>query len=309
MKKFALHLFCLILLTAVLMVLLDKAYSETYQRSNPRNKLEYILKLKNQQFDVVFLGSSRVANHIDAELFDHLSHKKTINLGVEGAGLNDNLLELKLLLKNNRTRFVFLQVDTNLESITPSNISKAEAMPFLKNETVSKHIKKYDPNFRSLYYIPFYRYAINDAKIGFRELFFSAINKKPGVNPAIGFEPKFGNDIYDLPKSKMGQIELLHNNPILNEIKAICKSKNTKLVLFVAPYCSRIDTEAYILKMKTIIPGVIDLSKGFDDAQFYNCGHLNAGGAKILTKRLYEATKDTLNFQMNNSTEKLIRQN
>lgn len=291
MKKFLLHIFSILALVFLLLFLCDMLYSKIYRDGIPRNKLHYIINLKKERFDAVFLGSSRVANHIDTDLFSKLSNKRAINLGVEGAGLNDNLLQIRLLLSHNQVKTVFLQIDSNLERTEPSNISTAEAMPFIHNPIVLAHTKKYHPNFDYLYYIPFYRYAINDAKIGFRELFFSFLNKKPGVDPSVGYTPKFGNAIPNTPLAIMGEKTVLRGNAVLDEIRLLCKQNNTKLVLFITPFCSKINPDPYIQKMKRIAPDLIDLSKGYPDAMFYNCGHLNDEGAKKLTKALYEATR------------------
>lgn len=292
MKKFLLHFFSVLALVFLLIFFCDILYSKIYRDAIPRNKLHYILNLKKENFDVVFIGSSRVANHIDTDLFNKLSNKRTINLGVEGAGLNDNMLQLKLLLEYNHVKSVFLQIDSNLETTEPSNISTAEAMPFIKNSIVKTHTQKYNANFDCLYHIPFYRYAINDSKIGFRELFFSFLNKKSGIDPSIGYTPKFGNSIPNTPLAIMGEKIVLHENSILNEIRLLCKQKNTKLVLFMTPLCSKINPDPYIQKIKNIAPDLIDLTKGYPDAMFFNCGHLNDEGAKKLTQELFERTRN-----------------
>ena len=253
MKKFLLYFFSILALVFLLLFLCDMLYSKIYRDTIPRNKLHYIINLKNENFDVVFLGSSRVANHIDTDFFNKLSNKRTINLGVEGAGLNDNLLQLRLLLAHNQVKTVFLQIDSNLETTESSNISTAEAMPFINNPIVMAHTKKYNPNFDCLYRIPFYRYAINDAKIGFRELFFSFLNKKPGVDPSVGYTPKFGNAIPNAPLAIMGEKTILHRNSVLEEIRLLCQQKNTKLVLFITPFCSKINADSYIQKMKKLV--------------------------------------------------------
>jgi hypothetical protein len=294
MKKFLQHFFSILLFVFLLILLCDVLYSIIYRDANPRSKLKYILNLKDENFDIVFLGSSRVANHIDTDLFNKLSHNKTINLGVQGAGLNDNMLQLKLLLESNDVKYVFLQIDSNLNSTVPSNISTSEAMPFIGNPIIRSHIKKYYTNFDYLYYIPFYRYAINDSKIGFREVFFSFLNKKPAIDPSNGYTPKFGNTIPDTKPILMEENTVLHMNPILNEIRELCKQKNTKLVLFITPFCSKINPDSYVKKMKKIAPDLIDLTQGYPDSLFYNCGHLNDKGAKKLTQALYESTKKLL---------------
>lgn len=291
MKKFGLHIVLLLGLVVLLFMLCDASYSLVYRKCQPRNKLEYILQLQDKHFDVVFIGSSRVANHIDSQLFSKISGKKTINLGVEGAGLNDNLLQLQLLLEHNTISQVYLQVDTNLESTAASNIATAEAMPFIQNEIVRRHTEKYNSNYQALYHIPFYRYAINDSKIGFRELFFSMVNKKPGTNPSIGFIPKSGNTIPNEARSSMDCKGLVVKNAILSQIRALCQQHHTELVLFITPYCSKIDAKHYVDKIRTMEPDLIDLTEGYADSLFYNCGHLNDKGARILTQRLFEVSK------------------
>ena len=293
MKLFLKYIISISISALALLYLCDFIYTQVYINSNPRNKLQYILNTKNESFDIIFLGSSRVANHIDTKLFDSLSNKKTINLGVEGAGLNDNLLQLKLLIANNNISNVFLQIDSNFEYDKPSNIAISEAMPFLNyNDIINTHIKKYFNNFEKLEYIPFYRYAINDPKIGFREMFFSVVNKKPRTNPSIGFTPKFGNKLPLIESSLPKKIKL--KNIILDEITEICLKNKIQLILYISPYCSKTKNMRYIEKLITKVPNLIDLSKGYDDKLFFNCGHLNNQGAKIFTTNLYNATKNKI---------------
>lgn len=290
MRPFLRKIISILILVIALLYFLDFVYTQAYVNANPRNKLQYILKTKNESYDIVFLGSSRVANHINTKLFDSLSNKNTINLGVEGAGLNDNLLQLKLLLANNNISNVFLQIDSNFEYEGPSNIVTSEAMPFLNtNKIINHHVKEYFDNYKNLKYIPFYRYAINDPKIGFREMLLSAFNKKPRIDPNTGFSPIFGNknpmNEHSLPET------IKTENNILEDIIDICQKNKVQLVLFTSPYCSKAKHKNYIEKLKHKIPYLIDLSKGYDDNLFYNCGHLNYNGATLFTTNLYNATK------------------
>ncbi len=294
MKKFIKYLISLFTLTIGLLYSCDFIYTKIYANSNPRNKLQYILNTKNKNFDIVFIGSSRVANHINSKLFDSLSNKKTINLGVEGAGLNDNLLQLKLLIANNNISTVFLQIDSNFEDGNPSNIAISEAIPFLKkNKIINNHIRKYFNDYEKLENIPFYRYAINDPKIGFREVFFTFINKRPRINPSIGFSPKFGSKLPltgSLPKTTRSK------NIILDQIIDLCLKNKIQLTLYISPYCNKIRNTHYLENLMTKVPNLIDLSKGYDDELFFNCSHLNKKGANIFTENLYYATKDKIKF-------------
>ena len=298
MKQFLIHFFSILALVFFLLFACDIVYTKIYQDAAPRNKLQYIMGLKNENFDVVFLGSSRVENNIDTRLFHQLSHKKAYNLGVASSGLNDNFLQLKLLLDKCRVKNVILQLDFNLETINPTHISLAETMPFIDNPIIKEHSRKYNVNFASLYYIPFYRYAINEPKLGLRELFFSFLNKKPKINPSIGYNPKFGtNKNLQVRENILREKILLQNNAMYDEIKLLCRQKNIKLIVFVAPFCSKMEIGSYIKKIKKIAPNLIDLTKGYPDSMFFDCEHLNNIGSEKLTESLYEATKEQCNFE------------
>ena len=295
MKKFLVYLIGIITIVVCSLFVLDFIYTKVYDHSIPRTKLQYLLKLKHQSLDVLFLGSSRVANHIDVKLFDQLSHKKTLNMGVEGAGLNDNLLQLKLFLSQNKVKTIVLQIDNNIENALPSNITKAEAMPFINNEIIDSHIKEYSKEeYFNLSYLPFYRYAVNDSKIGFRECFFSIINKKPAIEPSVGYTPKFGHSIPAIKTTKLGKSGPIPSNKVLEQIQVICASQQVQLLYFISPYCSKIKTENYIVELHKVLPNLIDLSQNYDDNLFFNCGHLNDEGAQLLTKRLFEAVKNKI---------------
>ena len=294
MKRFGKYLLVILLLIFTTLVILDIAYTQIYTRSVPRNKLQYLLKKETADYDVVFLGSSRVENTIHTKLFQKLSNLRTINLGVQGAGLNDNLLLLKLLLEKNQVKNLVLQIDNNVEGTLPSNISNAEAIPFIRNNKIIKaHEEKYLKDFEIQIYIPFYRYILNEPKIGFRELFMSIIGKHPKIPLQDGFSPKKGtmnnNAKYALPNKKPPK-----NNLILDEIIAICKKRNIKLFLFTAPYCKNLGNPEYIEYLKKYNPELIDLSRGFSDNLFYDCGHLNSEGANKLTSDLYTILENRL---------------
>lgn len=288
MSRFIKYLLKLILLTAIVMFVSDMAYSYIYNNSEtPRNKMQFILNQKNVNYDYVFLGSSRVANHIDAKLFEKLSGKKALNIGVEGAGLNDCKLLLQLLTSQNKVNNLYIQLDHHFESDAPSNIAVSEAMPFIDHPIIEEHVKTNFKNYYSLKYIPFYRYIINEPKIGFREMFLSFIGKKSPKDFSTGYIPKLGARTLQntsLPK------EINCKNQSLDEIVKICEVNNINLIYFISPYCKQTKRNGFVTKMKKCFPNLIDLSTGFKDEHFYNCTHLNDLGAKVFTENLFNKT-------------------
>lgn len=283
MKYFCKHILFLLVTLILASFFLDYLYTSVYCNFKPRSKFSYIVSLKPKKIDYVFLGSSRVANTIDADLVENISKKSAINLGIEGADLNDNLLELKLLVSRNvKIGTLYLQVDHFFESNTDLFVAKAEALPFLRDSTVSSHFKECEFDYYINYYVPFYRYIENSPKIGFRELLLVFLEKESKTNFENGFMPKFGKN--------NGKIEVLpttisKNNNSLEKIEKICKQNNIKLVLFCAPFCSNTKNLDYIKKLKKIQPNLIDYSQVINDSLFFDGGHLNNEGAKLFTTK------------------------
>ena len=92
MRYFIKHIITLIAISFCLLIIADVVYTYAFYKTIPRNKLQFVLKTKEKHYTNVFIGSSRVANHIDVKYLDSLSGQKNLNLGVEGANYADNLL-------------------------------------------------------------------------------------------------------------------------------------------------------------------------------------------------------------------------
>ncbi len=284
MRKFIIYTVSLFLFTIMCMVILDVIYTKVYTNANPRNKFQYILSLKPQNMDNVFLGSSRTANHIVTEDVRMLSRESAINLGIEGAVFEDNLLELKLLMGNHiKIKRVFMQVDNLYENEGVSNIANAEALPFINNSIIKEHLKDQLEEFPAKYYIPFYRYMVTEHKIGLREFFATIVNKKPSVDLQNGYIAKYGKN--KLVTSKFPN-KIREKNETLDKISQICKLNNIKLIYFVAPICSKTEGIDYLKKLKIKLPELKDFSRLLGDDYFYNCAHLNDDGARLFTKIL-----------------------
>ncbi len=286
MKKFLIHIAIMALTIICLLFAFDRLYTYTYSHSVPRNKFQYILTMAPNNIDYVFLGSSRVANHIVTPEVTELTRKSAINLGIDGIVLEDNLLQLKILLsKHVKIEKVFLQVDYLYETKNVSPIGSAPVLPFLSNPVISDHLEQKLPNFTAVNYIPFYRYISADYAIGFREFFFAATGRKSKNEFDQGFVPKTGQlplRPFELPKT------IRKTNKTLDEIKLLCKKNNVELMLFCAPMCSQTTNLAYIDMLKLKFPELYDYSRAMSDDYFYDCLHLNEKGAIVFTKMLLE---------------------
>ncbi|NUY82500.1 hypothetical protein HUK80_16460 [Flavobacterium sp. MAH-1] len=284
MKGFLKYVSLILLTVVTLAYLADWLYTATFEKAPARNKFQYILAMQPHEIDNVFLGSSRTANHIVSSEFSRITGESAVNLGIEGAVFEDNLLELKLLLDRKvRIKTVYLQVDYLFEKQGVSNIANSAALPFIRNGVVKSHLQSKLPDFKAAYYLPFYRYLSADYAIGFREFFFSAVGKKNRIDFSDGFEAKPGNEKLsplELPKT------ISDSNATLLEFEKICKARDIKLVLFCAPLCSQTQNLDYVKKLKSKLPGLRDYSAALPDSLFFNCGHLNEKGAYEFTEKL-----------------------
>lgn len=281
MKKFLVFIAKLLLITVLAAVVLDAFYTMVFLNTSNRNKIEYVYNSKDKNFDVAFMGSSRTQNHMVAELFNERGIK-AYNFGMSGSKLDETALLLKLMMERNyKIKNIILDVDLNLNSNSKSEGTKALYMPYLHcSETIRNHYKN-EPSYNELLYIPFYRYIENDAKIGFREVFFSLSHKKSNALTNFGYYPLkgFGENMkYDLsdyaPKKNLAY----------EEIRALCKKNNIHLIAISTPMCQECESDDYFNKIKSVYPEVYNYEdKVTNDSDFASCGHMNVEGARLFT--------------------------
>ena len=287
MKSFLVFIGKILLALLLSAFALDFGYTYVYSKSINRNKIENILNDNTKNFDLIILGSSRANNHFIPQLFIEKGIT-AFNYGSSGARLQESALMLQLMLTKKYTiKHVILEVDLNINSEGYSDGTRARFMPYLKsNETVANYYRKIIPEFQSLYYLPFYRYVQYDSKIGFREMFFSTINKPSSSILNEGFYALRGegkNMYYDLSKSKPKK------NRDYEYIKNLCKKYNINLIVVSTPMCKNVKGMEYFDNIKNIYPEVINYENVvIEDKYFSSCGHMNEIGARIFTAKIIE---------------------
>lgn len=285
MKQFFIYIVKVFFAVVISAIVLDLAYTFVYKQTKYRNKIVNIYNTENKKFDVVFLGSSRANNHFVPQLFNDKGIT-SFNYGMSGSRLEESVLMLKLMLERNyKIKNLIVEVDLNISSNGFSEGTRARFMPYLHDSNViEQHYKNRIPNFNTLYYIPFYRYINYEAKIGFREMFFSAINKKSNDLDNLGYYPLFSqtNDMkYDL--SKRTPIR----NLAFDEIKQICKKNNINLIAITTPICQNTVNFNYFKQVKEVYPEVRNYEQVIqEDRYFSSCGHMNNEGATRFTQHI-----------------------
>lgn len=274
------------------MYILDVLYTTVYVKGTPRHTEGVAMNLTQEHFTAVFLGSSRVKHTVNVQLFNKLTGGNAINLGMARAGISENMMLLEILLANrNKIDNVYLQIDHINYPRNTAN-EKMVTVPFLPyihaNPVVNSYVKEHDTDYILLKYVPFYRYAVNDARLGSREVFNTLKGQKLFKKENLGYYPLYGNlrqtESYKLPTT------VKKVNIYLADFKYLCAKNNINLILFTGPVCENTNTQTYFEQLFEKHPEIIDLTKGFIPSDFYDCAHTNTAGAEKLTRRLVALT-------------------
>lgn len=286
MKQFGLFIVKIIVTLIVTAVALDLIYTVVYHHSNKRDKISYLYNSEAQNYDVVFLGSSRVNNHFVPKIFNDQGYK-TYNFGLTRSRLEESALMLKLMVERQyKIKYLILQVDLNINTNDHSEAIRSLFMPYLhSSETIRNHYQNID-EYNQLLYIPFYRYMHYDARIGFREFFQSAIHKRTNQLDNDGFYPLLKNQRPMVPADLSKYAP--KRNVAYEEIKAICKKNNIQLLAMSTPMCVSTINRKYFQQLQSVYPEILNFEDAVtDDKYFSTCGHLNKEGAEEFTKFVF----------------------
>jgi hypothetical protein len=286
MKNFLVFILKIIIITAVLAVVLDYAYTLVYNQSKNRGKIDYIYNSQARNYDVVILGSSRANNHFVSEMFEEKG-LKTFNFGMSGGSLFEADLLLKLMMEREYTiKNVILEADLNLTSEDRAEGIASKFLPYLHcSEVIKKHFEKED-DFKYLYYVPFYRYIEFDSQIGFREMFFNAIHKRTSHLDYRGYHALKGNKKGNM-KNDLSNLRPLTDNKYYDEIKQVCKVNKINFIPIMTPMCENTKGIDYFEKVKEAYPEIYNYENAVnEDRYFSSCGHMNDTGARLFTARI-----------------------
>ena len=111
------------------MVVLDGLYTAAYINSSERSKIDYLYNTKDKNYDVIFLGSSRINNHLVPKIFNDNGYK-TFNFGITRSRLEESALMLQLMMERNyKINTLILQVDLNINTNDHSEAIRSLFMP------------------------------------------------------------------------------------------------------------------------------------------------------------------------------------
>ncbi|MFD2939594.1 hypothetical protein [Flavobacterium notoginsengisoli] len=286
MKKFLLYIIKIFLVVILISVLLDGIYTYVFMHSRDRGKVENVVNSYGNKYDVVILGSSRANNHFVAPMFEEKG-LKTFNYGMSGGHLFEASLLLKLMIERKyEIKNVILEADLNLSSDHDAEGVSAKFLPYIHNSEIIKERFLDKGNFNELYYIPFYRYIKYDARIGFRETFFTLIHKKSRNLDEMGYYPLVGIENGNM-KNNIVNLNPLPHNKYYEEIKSICKKNKINFIAVMTPMCENVVGMDYFDKVKKAYPEIHNYENVVvENKYFASCGHMNDTGARLFTARI-----------------------
>lgn len=282
MKRFLFFTIKILLLTFLVLVVLDIAYTQVYLQSSHRGKIDYVYNSKARNYDVVILGSSRANNHFVAPLFEEKG-LKAFNYGISGGHLFEASLLLKLMIERHYIiKNVILEADLNLANEKESESVASKFLPYIHRSKVIKSHFTVQPDFWANYYIPFYRYIVFDPQIGFREMYNTVSAKPTKLLNHRGYYPLGKNPNANM-KNDLTNLKPLQNS-YYEEIKQICKENNINLIAVMTPMCSNVKGLDYFQKVSSIYPEIHNYENAVEGDQYFSsCGHLNDNGARKFT--------------------------
>jgi hypothetical protein len=285
MKQFLIFTVKTLLLTFLVLVVLDLAYTQVYLQSSNRGKIEYVYNSKARNYDVVILGSSRANNHFVAPMFEKKG-LKTFNYGMSGGHLFEASLLLKLMVERKYIiKNVILEADLNLSNEQMADGIASKFLPYIHDsKTIEAHFAK-QPNFLPNYYIPFYRYVAFEPRIGFREMYDTAREKPTKLLDHLGYYPLGKNPNANM-KNDLTNLKPLHNK-YYEEIKQICKAHKINLIAVMTPMCTNTKGLDYFQKVNKVYPEIHNYENAVEGDQYFSsCGHMNDTGARKFTSKI-----------------------
>jgi hypothetical protein len=209
-----------------------------------KQKQGYYAKYKTaffekNEFDVIFLGSSRSEVHYNPKTFDSITGKNSFNLGVSGATPKVAYAVLKAYLyKSKMPEDLVYEVDYQLLKYEAHEIKQFNNFfPFLSNPVLLDEFSKIDPRMRHFYYNPYYSFSYT----GFKNLSSSLHGWMNIPNKTdTAYYKGFMRDVFSAPldynssKPYFSWINVVERN-YLDSIILICKKNNTRIILTSSP--------------------------------------------------------------------------
>ncbi len=236
-KKLLYALIIALLCSTVYSFLLSKGLNKYYAEQNRKYENTF---LDTTNYDLLFVGSSRVQNNINPKQIDRITNLKSFNAGTNGANLFESKVILESYLeKHPAPKYLFLGIDLFSFNTKNKLFNYTYYIPFSENKNVANELKLLDHNTSFYKYFPFLQLADYDDYAKTNSL-KGLLNKKDLVENQDEYHGfiALGNNVLDTNKLNIPTETILVDKTGLNclsDILSICKKRNMGLKLFYAP--------------------------------------------------------------------------
>lgn len=271
------------------------------------DKSEELIK-GNKNYDVIFLGNSRVHFGINPYYVDSATKLNSYNFGNGGADAEDILLSANVYLqKHPAPKLVFISLDKGALLKNEILQSRFHYLFYLNNDTMSKYMNKAGFLTTLIKVFPFTKYSFFD-EYNRTSLF---IKGKPyprfdhNIHKGfINIHQDINSKVAGLYNEKEGQYEI--SEPAIDHFRktvSMLQKKGSKVVFISPPekhYSVRKD-KAFSLHADSVFMSIeqefklthlhFENNDLFSDAYFVDDIHLNEPGTKIYSLLLADAIK------------------
>jgi len=195
--------------------------------------------LKKNDFNILFLGSSRAEMHYDTKLFDSLTGLNSFNLSLAGANPQIAFAALKTYLQKSKApRYLVYEVDYHYVKYKSDQIKEFNNyFPYLSEPELRAQFNKVDSRMDHFYYNPYYSFPFTGLKnlstslhgwLNIPNQIDSLYYKgyfKESLRPHLTFK-------HVTPYSTFFNIS---DRNYLDSIISICKQHNTQITLVSSP--------------------------------------------------------------------------
>lgn len=267
------------------------------------NKLNTLF-LKENNYDLIIVGSSRAESHFNTFIIDSVTNLNSYNLGLEGAEMELMRTQLESYLLNSKPpKYVVLNIDYHIfyEGEKEDTIYRfPRFFPYLfYNNLLYNNLKKIDKRFFYFKWNPFYSLAHMDDKYIYAGLKgYMGITNKLDEKYYKGFTPIPDEFQRDFSKEKYTSYKSSPPASVYSCIKSIvhiCKKVNSKLIFVISPiYYKRVNSitgeEMFMAYIKSIARKNSYIYKDysthslcFNASLFSDPNHLNEKGSTVFS--------------------------
>ena len=273
-----------------------------------KSKVDFFGKMNSasdtsKKINILLVGSSRTLVQINPRIIDSITELQSYNYGLNAATIKTcfNVIQY-VLFKQLPSKLVVLNIDYGMFDISQDPYKDPFFFPY-QNELLSFMVNDSGLN-KLVHRLKIFDIAMYDDKVKYAGIDGLIRSQRVIIGFYKGFYPHTEVNDFKEPSDE----QIMNRNAsfsenginILRDIIILCKKKQKKLVLVMAPYVKKFFPSNYIDNYNLIIDKVKEITKSNqitildytensiakNQSYFYNVNHLNVRGADAYTQIL-----------------------